>query len=79
MTRLIEIHDFKAYAGTPPLRLLARKLAGALEPVSWLGLPPKLIFTVDYPGGHKVVSDPVEVYRLRKAHPDATVRVDRVN
>jgi hypothetical protein len=26
-----------------------------------------------------IVGDTVEVYRLRKAHPEATVRVDRVN
>lgn len=79
MTRLIEIHDFKAYAGTAALRPLARKLAVMGNPVAWLGLPPRLIFTVDYPGGHEVVSDPVAVYRLRRAHPEATVRVDQVN
>ena len=79
MTRLIEINDFKAYAGTAPLRSLARKLNARAEPVDWLGLPPRLIFTVDWPGMHRVTGDPIEVCRLRRAHPEATVRIDQIN
>ena len=49
--------------------------AALAEQHSVLDLPAKVIFAVDGPQGHQLVSDPVELYRLIRAHPDSHVRI----
>ena len=53
-----------------------RRIKAALaERYDAFGLPPKVIFSIDSPHLHRLVSDPVEVCRLVRAFPDCRVRV----
>jgi hypothetical protein len=53
----------------------ARIKAALAERYSAVDLPAKMIFSVDGPQGHRLVSDPVELYRLMHAHPESQVRI----
>ena len=53
-----------------------RRIKAALaERYDVYDLPAKMIFSVDGPQFHRLVSDPVEVCRLVRAYPDYRVRV----
>ena len=52
-----------------------RLVKALAEPLTCLGLLPKMVFRIEGDGFHALTVDPVELHRLRRRHPQATVRV----
>jgi hypothetical protein len=75
MAETYYVYRNRAYTEAGAAGHNARIKAALAERYNVLDLPAKMIFSVDGPEGHRLVTDPVELYRLMHAHPDSEVRV----
>ena len=75
MTTVYYVYRNRAYTEAGAEGQDSRIKAALAERHSFLDLPAKVIFSVDGPQGHRFVTDPVELYRLRLAYPDCRVRI----
>ncbi len=75
MATKLYVYATHAYREAVAMRHHARIRAKLSETLDTYGEVAKYVFRVDAPPFHKLVTDPVELYRLRRQHPDATVRV----
>lgn len=75
MANTLYVYATRAYREAAAMRHHARIRSRLSESLNTVGEKVKYVFRVDEPPFHKLVTDPVELYRLRRHHPDATVRV----
>ena len=75
MANVYYVYRNRAYTEAGAKGHDSRIKSALAERLSVLDLPAKMIFSVDGPQGHRLVSDPVEMYRLMRAHPGSRARI----
>lgn len=71
----VYVFGTRGYNSKSALHADAHVKAKKTVKVKRLGLPPKIIYRVDYGNESRHCLDTVEVSHLTKAHPEATVQI----